>query len=478
MKEIGLLSTINQKISQMKNIILLKNFSWLYLFITVSATSQTLSQKIDTILKARCLDHAQTSINIVALPSGQNIYAHNALTPLLPASVMKIITTAAALHYLTPEYRFKTTILYSGERKNGVIHGDLIIRGSGDPTLSTENLWRIATQIKASGINEIRGKLVLDTHFFDKYDRAPSWQNKRSQRAYDAKLSALSLDFNTFLVHVQAGEKVGDRLNVWLEPPYLLLKNKSKTIRKGKNTVSLNRTNKMLWIDGNLSIKAKEKRIYLNVINPLHYVAETFHALLKQVGITINKTTAVVFTPSVGTKIYEHRSKPLSIILKGLNTYSNNLTAEQILKTIAAEHVGIPGSHKNALKLIKNFLQNNGVITQGIVLADGSGLSRKNRMTSRAITDLLSNMYIRFDIGADFLAALTNYASRLTHSSAYRKIKAKTGSLNGVSTLAGYVESKKGKVFGYALFLNNNQCGHRKADTIEDSIVTAIYNSF
>jgi D-alanyl-D-alanine carboxypeptidase/D-alanyl-D-alanine-endopeptidase (penicillin-binding protein 4) len=459
-----------------------------------SQSKSLLIQRIDEALKNRCLDDNQTSISIVAMPSGKKVYAYNTEQSLLPASVIKIVTTAAALHYLGPEYRFKTKFLYRGKRKDDTLHGDLIIRGGGDPTLSTETLWSIAKQIKSSGINKITGNLVIDAHFFDKNDKVSEWwdDEERSQRAYDAKLSALPLNFNAIAVHVQPGSHVKDKLNVWLEPtlPYIRLDNMTQTVRKRsrRNTVSIRRTEKVpgeveMRIRGKLPLSVQERVFYLNVDDPMRYVTETFRALLQEVGVNINGTSKVVYIPVMAKEWHEHLSAPLSVILKLLNTYSNNMTAEQIVKTIAAEQNAPPGSHAEGLRLMKEFLRLSGVNMQGIVLVDGSGLSRKNRMTTRAITDLLTSLFSRFDIGPDFTSALRVLGAqgvlsqRLAKSPAHGKIRAKTGTLRGISALAGYVASQDGKVYGYALFLNNNRCGYRKADQIEDSIVTAIYNS-
>jgi D-alanyl-D-alanine carboxypeptidase/D-alanyl-D-alanine-endopeptidase (penicillin-binding protein 4) len=454
-----------------------------------SQDNSLLNQEIDKALNATCLDDNQTSVSVVAMPSGRVVYASNINKPLLPASVMKIITTAAALHYLGPEYRFKTQFLYSGSRKGDTIFGDLIIRGGGDPTLITEKLWPIAKKIKASGINEITGRIVIDAHFFDQYDMAPEWKLERSQRAYDAKLSVLTLNYNSIEIHLQPGQNVGSRVNAWLEPalPYMHLHNTAKTIKRGRNTVSVRRSEQEMGhvkmrVGGKLPIRSKEKVIRLNVDNPIRYATETFRTLLRDAGVKINDSSKVVFRPIVANELYKHLSAPLSLILKALNTYSNNLTAEQIIKTIAAERYGTPGTHAEGLRLVKEFLRLNGVNIQGVELVDGSGLSRKNRLTTRAITDLLTHLFSRFDIGPDFLSTLRVMGAngvlsqRLAKSPARGKIRAKTGSLRKVSTLAGYVATPNGQVYGYALFLNNNRCGPRNADKIEDRIVTAIHN--
>jgi serine-type D-Ala-D-Ala carboxypeptidase/endopeptidase (penicillin-binding protein 4) len=466
-------------------------FLWssLLMCLTISAYSQTsLKQEVDKALRAKCLDRSQTSVSIVALPSRTNLYASNTGKALLPASVMKLVTTAAALHHLSPEYRFKTEFLYQGQRKNGQIQGNLVIRGGGDPRLSTQDFWQIAKQIKASGVNVVTGNLIVDAHFFDTYDRAPQWETERTQRAYDARLSALALNFNTIVIRVLPGPYIGSRLNAWLDPApaYIQLRNLTKTIKRGRTTIFARRSEKIpgqveIRVSGNLRSGVEEKTLRLNVEHPLRYAAETFRALLQEAGVKITGETQVVSTAQFGHKIYEHYSPNLSLILKELNTYSNNFTAEQIVKTIAAERFGTPGSHAEGLKLMKEFLHISGANTENVVLADGSGLSRKNRMTTQAITDFLKDIYLRFDIGPDFQAALRVMGAngvnshRLSKSPAKGKIRAKTGTLNGVSTLAGYVSNPKNQIFAFALFLNNNRCGIRGADRIEDKIVNAIY---
>ncbi|MCK5716856.1 MAG: D-alanyl-D-alanine carboxypeptidase/D-alanyl-D-alanine-endopeptidase [Thiomargarita sp.] len=455
----------------------MKKFTFIYclLFITHTVTAQTLSQKINEILRNSCLDSKQTSINITSIPNRKNLYAYNANTPLRPASVQKIITSAAALHYLTPEYRFKTTLLHTGQRKGNTIFGNLIIRGGGDPRLSTKILWHLISQLKASGITRITGKLIIDAHFLDKQEKAPIWSKKRSQRAYDAKLSALPLNFNSIHIHVQAGEKMGDPLNAWVDPAYLILKNNTNTTQKGKKSVSVNRNAQQIVIKGSLPLKAKEQHIYRNVTNPLDYLAQTFHSLLKQAGITITQSTQIRYTKTKGTQLYQHHSQTLSTIVKELNMYSNNMTAEQILKTIAAERIKKPGTHQAGLKLLKKFLtlKNNRINTKGIRLKDASGLSHSNRMTTRAITDLLATMYTRFDIGFDFISSLPIKKNRFLQGNA----RVKTGSLTKVSNIVGYLENKRGQIISFAIFLNNNSCGSKKADKIENSIINAIYNT-
>ncbi|MCV6637784.1 D-alanyl-D-alanine carboxypeptidase/D-alanyl-D-alanine-endopeptidase [Candidatus Albibeggiatoa sp. nov. NOAA] len=446
-----------------------------------------LNQTVDKALKAQCLDHSQTAVSIVSIPKGEQVYSYNPSTPLLPASTLKVVTTAASLNYLGPEFRFHTKIYHTGQRTGSTINGDLVIKGGGDPKLSAENLWRIAEQLKDSGVDLVTGNLIYDISFFDSLDKAPAWEEVRSQRAYDAKLCALSLNFNTITVHALPTIP-GQPLKVWLEPAprYIQVINNTRTTSNSKNTISAKRGitedgQTYIKVVGRLSHKASEKSIRLNVLNPPRYAVESFRSILAETGIHIAGQTVRTTIPRNAKLLYTHSSEPLSLILKELNTFSNNFIAEQIIKTMAAKEVGKPGSHADGLQLVATFLRDSGVQTRGLILADGSGLSRRNRFTAQAMTDLLTDIYPRFDIGPDFLASLRVmgangvHSKRLANSPAKAKIRAKTGTLRKVSTLTGYVPSQTGDLYAYALFLNNNRCGYRGADKIEDKIVNAIY---
>ncbi len=455
--------------------------------VIAQAQADGLVAEIEKALQHRCLDRDQTAISIVELPEGRPIYSLNENLPLLPASVMKLFTTAAALHYLGPEFHFQTDVLYRGERHGEIIRGDLILRGGGDPVLTPEKLWQAATRLREQGIRYVTGRLIADTSFFDDYDRAPSWREERSQRAYDAKIGALSVNFNVVAVHIRPGEQGGDELNAWLEPApkYIRLINEGRTTRRGGNTVKAWREEAngvpIIKVTGNMRRGSEEQEVYLNILEPARFAAETFRAALEQAGIEIVGPTVKSTTRVNGELLHRHWSPPLTTILKELNTYSNNFIAEQVVKSLAAVKLDQPGTHADGLRLIADFLRTQRVDLRGIRLADGSGLSRKNRFTAGATTDFLKAMLPRFDIGPDFMAVMRvmgargTFSSRLKDSPARGRIRAKTGSLSGVSNLAGYVSSRDGRLFAYTLFLNNNRCGYGGADRVEDRIVNAIY---
>ncbi|MEM7018274.1 MAG: D-alanyl-D-alanine carboxypeptidase/D-alanyl-D-alanine-endopeptidase [Pseudomonadota bacterium] len=454
----------------------------------VQAIAPEIAKPIENALKRKCLAKNNTAVHIVSVPEGKTVFEKNANKPLLPASTMKIVTSAAALHYLGPEYRFKTKILHTGPQVNGEIKGDLIIQGGGDPKLRSADLREISARLKSAGIWRVTGDLVADDTFFDGLDRAPSWKEKRSRYRYDAGLSALSLNFNSVDVHVKPGKRRGSKVVAWLNPApaYMKIINAAETgKRRSRNTIWADRKEQgdalNIVLRGRLPQSVGERMLFLNVKNPTRYAAESFRSILQETGIEILGKTVIAATPENVAQIHEHHSPPLSLILKELNTYSNNFVAEQVLKTMAAHQTNSTGTHANGLSLMKQFLQLSGVDLKNVELADASGLSRQNRLTAKTLTHLLAAMPGRFDIGPDFMAALRVMGAdgisskRFKNSPARGQVRAKTGSLNGVSTLAGYVPGKDGGLYAYALFLTQNRCGHHIADRVEDRIVNAIH---
>lgn len=442
---------------------------------------------IDFSLRERCVSHDKTAVRITDVATGETLYDLNGSSPLLPASVMKLVTTATALNYLGVNYKFKTDVLYSGKRERGVIKGDLIIRGGGDPKLTPEVVWLIADEVRRQGIREVTGNLVLDTSFFDDHTIPPARHGRRTQRPYDAPIGALSVNFNTIAVHVYPGEAVGAPVIAEVEPrsDYFRVINDAVTRSRVKRPVSALRVNG----DGKVNIKITGAMrpddapgiIYINIDDPTMFAGETFRAFLKNAGVNVAGGIVKGVTPTTARLIHAHQSEPISVILRELNRFSNNFIAEQVIKTVGAETMGAPGTHEKGLSMVEKFLNESGIDTTGAVFADGSGLSKENRVSAKMLTDLLLLMSKRFDIGPDFVASPGimgvdgSVRKRLKTSPAKSQARAKTGTLNGVSSLSGYVSGRDGKLFAFAILQNNNACYYKGAHNIQDKIVTAIH---
>lgn len=444
------------------------------------------AEALDGVIRERCVNHEKLAVRVVEIPSGETLYDKNGSSALSPASVMKLVTTATALHYLGVNYRFKTDVYHTGARDGGVVRGDLVIRGGGDPKLTSEAVWLIAEEVRRQGITEVTGDLALDVSFFDDHDTPPSRNGKRTQRPYDALIGALSVNFNTVAVHVYPGVKAGDPVIAEAEPlsPYFKMINDAVT-RNGDHPVAAFRVNGQdnvtIRITGSMRPDEPGGAININVDDPFRFAGETFRAYLKRAGVNIAGGIKKGQVPPGARLIHAHQSEPLSMILRDLNRFSNNFVAEQIVKTVAAEVMGAPGTHENGLSLAMRFLSELGLDTTGVVLADGSGLSKDNRLTAKTLSGLLVAMSRRFDIGPDFIASLGimgvdgSVRKRLKTSPAKALARAKTGTLNRVTALAGYVAGQDGKLYGFTILQNDSGCPYRGAHKIEDRIVTAVH---
>ncbi len=447
------------------------------------------AKKVDKALKSSCIDRTRTAIRVVEIATGKAVYEHNATKPLIPASVMKLLTSAGALHYLTPGYRFKTKVYYSGRRHGRTIEGDLVLKGGGDPKLTPEIVWRIVQEVKRRGVARVTGDIVVDGSFFDDLARAPAWRKNRSPRAYDAGLAALSVNFNTVAVSVFPGLAPGKPLIVGLDPEssYLKLVNKSKTINKGGREVNISRRKTKngieITVTGQMRPGDEPKQRYVTVYEPLKYAGSVFRDFFIQSGVLVEGKVRINAVPAKIRSLYTYESEPLADTLRQLHRYSNNFLAEQITKTMAAEAGGsAPGSHKTAFTLLKGFLDEAGVDTKGMVLADASGLSRENRLSVKTVTSLMEKLYKRFDLWPDFVSTMGimgmegSIKNRLKGSPLLGYVRAKTGSLMKVSNLAGLAPDRSGNLYAFSIFLNNNKCGYSGADRIEDRIVDAIFD--
>lgn len=441
---------------------------------------------LDGIVRERCINHDKLGVHVVELPSGETLYDKNGSSALSPASVMKLVTTATALHYLGVNYKFKTDVYHTGSREGGLVKGDLVIRGGGDPKLTSEAVWLITEEVRRQGITEVAGDLVLDTSFFDDNDSPPARSGKRGQRPYDALLGALSVNFNTVAVHVYPGVKQGDAVIAEVSPasPYFKMVNDGVT-RHGGHPVAAFRVNGQdsvaIRITGSMRPDEPGGAININVDDPFRFAGETFRAYLKRAGVNVAGVIKKGQVPQGAKLIHTHQSDPLSMILRDLNRFSNNFVAEQIVKTVAAEIMGTPGTHENGLSLAMKFLSESGLDTTGVVLADGSGLSKDNRLTAKALSGLLAAMSKRFDIGPDFIASLGimgvdgTVRKRLKTSPAKALARAKTGTINHVTALAGYVSGQDGKLYGFTILQNDSGCPYRGSHKIEDRIVTTVH---
>lgn len=397
--------------------------------------------------------------------SGREI-ASGGLSPLKPASVLKTITSAAVLQTLGLAHKFKTEVYLKGRRGDNA--EELIVKGGGDPSLTIEGLFVLARKVKTLGIRRVSKVLVDDSSFAGS-------RGSSGARAFEAGSSALSLNFNSVTVSVCPGQR-GSKGEVELDPWESRIKVINRTTTSGQNK-GLDAG----WVDGGLQVSGEIgagqpcEYLYRSVPDPVEYFGETLVGLLEEVGVQVPRKFEVRRVSPGAILIYTHESKPLVQILQDLNWYSNNFIAQQLVFALG------PGdgsfSEDIGLSVLRRYARELG---EGeAVILDGAGLNHGNRVTSSLITKVIYGAANDPASGPDYLSTLSRPGiggtlKRRNFGNASPFLRGKTGSLDGVSSLAGVVTSAKGAPLYFAI-LQNEVDGRGAAQELEERFVKALY---
>ncbi len=441
-------------------------------------------KSIIKILSNPCLQKNNYGVKIYSLDRAETLYEVRSDQLFIPASNAKILTTAVALKYLGHNYRFYTRLYTDGVLENSTLAGNLYIKGSGDPKLVTEQLWLLVNELRNLPIKKIEGNIIGDDSFFDEKKRLKTWVKNPGAQAYEAPLGALSFNFNTIKVYVAPGKMIGDRPIIVIEPnnKYIKIENNAYTLKPGiRNRLIVNRIDKknhdLINVSGGINLGQPRAQYFLNITNPTQYTLNVLKSYIKLAGIKFNGKLQMGNLPENAVEIYSHESEPLALALRGLNKFSNNFIAEQIVKTIGAEHFGQPGSTKKGLDVFKEYLKELGIEPNKYVVFDGSGLSRQNRLSPKILVDILRNVKNDLTVYPEFIAALGimgvdgNVKDRMRKVESPGKARVKTGTLNFVSTLSGFFESKEGELFAFSILMNDLKCSNGRAKKIQDQII-------
>ncbi|MCA9699024.1 MAG: D-alanyl-D-alanine carboxypeptidase/D-alanyl-D-alanine-endopeptidase, partial [Myxococcales bacterium] len=304
-----------------------------------------LGTQIDAVLKkAGLLDPnspVKVGISVVDLESGKTLYSHDADVALNPASNTKLVTTAAALHILGPEHRYATRIWAEGQPVDGVLQGKLYLQGGGDPSLVTGELYEMAGSLLAAGVTRIKGPIIVDAGRFDHDGLPPGFEQKDEFASHRAPGGAMSVNYNTYEVHVAAAKAAGGAPQLILEPPVadIVLENQAKTVAGKRNKLWFSTAEKggktVVTVHGDIGVEAPRTSYRYPVTDPSRYAGELLVLALKQRGIKIDKASVSTGdVPDDAELLVTFRSETLSELCRGVNKYSNNFMAEQILRTL------------------------------------------------------------------------------------------------------------------------------------------------
>ncbi|MEK6710512.1 MAG: D-alanyl-D-alanine carboxypeptidase/D-alanyl-D-alanine-endopeptidase [Nitrospinota bacterium] len=418
-----------------------------------------------------CPHPDRVSVTVRSLASGETLFAHHPDAQRIPASNIKLATTAAALAVLGPDYTFPTDVYAEDPIRGGTLEGNLYLKGYGDPSLVQERLRELARELRLLGLRRVKGALVADDTYFDAERYGQGWHAEGSLRPYLAPHGALSLNFNVVWVMIDPGPEPGAPARVVLEPETdtVRLEGSVETGPPGGRPqvrLSRRRVEGRDRVRAGGAIPARSKRVTspVTVSEPALFAAGGFAAFLKEQGVEIGGGIRKGATPEEAELLARTLSRPLGELVRDVNKISNNFMAEQVLKTLGAELHGLPGTAEKGLRVVRGFLVSAGVPADSFTLADGSGLSRLNRISAAGLAALLAAVHRDFRLRPEFMASLAvvgidgTARRRIHRASTVRRVRVKSGLLDGVNALSGYGVAENGEELAFAILSNGNGC--------------------
>jgi serine-type D-Ala-D-Ala carboxypeptidase/endopeptidase (penicillin-binding protein 4) len=449
-----------------------------------------LSETLSRLLADPSLRHSGSALLVVSLDRGDTLYAREIDRLYTPASNLKLFTAATALHVLGPEFRFETTVAAGQTWTGDTLFGDLYLIGSGDPDLVTADLAALADSVVTAGVRVVLGRVVPVADRFAGPEWGPGWMWDDGPYWYWPYTSALTLNDNSVTVRVTPGPRVGAPVMAALDPAtnYVRLTVDARTGPAGSEPrleVERHWTPKANAIDvrGTLALDAEPVSEIRTVEKPAAYAARVLTELLTERGVAVLGSAAASVSPVPldTVALARHLSDSLAVSVRNFLKISDNLTGEQLVKAIGADAAGPPGDYDNGLATERRFLAAEvGIDTTAMVLADGSGVSRYNLVTVGQVVDLLAYMAGREDLAPAFLSALPiagvdgTLEDRMRGTAAERRVRAKTGSLSGVSALSGYVMTAVGERLAFSLLMEFFPGPAAPRRAVQDSIVATL----
>ena len=456
-------------------------------------------------LKKSGIPQESVAIIVQAVDNANATIMHNGSKSLNPASVMKLVTTNAALDLLTPAYRWKTEIYQDGIVNNGVLDGNLIIKGYGDPSFNAREFWRLLMSLQQAGIKDIKGDLVIDKSYFSNNIGGRNAFDNETWRAYNAMPSAFLVNGrNTSFKFSAIGSDLNSaRVNIVqeFELPELQIVNNMRLIpgacSEWRNhmsyTVKARENGKVVTFGGTFSPECGEKYLELSVFTDDQYVFYFFKKLWRELGGKFSGELKVQLkiqdTPIGAVKIIGQLSDPLGYVVRDINKWSNNLMARQLLLTISAEKSLPPATEAKGAMIIKDWLSSKELNTKALngkrlnldelVIENGSGLSRVERISAEHLSQMLVSAY-NSPVMPELMSSLPILAldgtvmKRLKDSPVAGRAHLKTGSIDGVSTIAGYVLDKQNKRQVLVMLVNHANAGASKA--AQDALIEWVYS--
>jgi serine-type D-Ala-D-Ala carboxypeptidase/endopeptidase (penicillin-binding protein 4) len=420
-------------------------------------------------------------IAIVDLPSGRKLVAHNANLSLKPASNMKLVTAAACLLELGGEFRIPTALY--GELKGGSITGGLYLKGYGDPTLQSQDLFALASQLASRGVKRV-DELVIDGSRFDERILPPGFEEQpREFSAFRAAVAAVSVDENAYTLMVAPGSASGASAIVSAKPAdHFIVQSSVTTSARGALQVVLDQKQRgdklAVALSGSLPAGTLPVAYRRRVESPLHYAGAVMVEALRAAHIEVPTSARLAAMPPGKPLLVSHQSPPLAQMLAAVGKYSDNFVAEMLLKVLGAERAGPPAHSQQGADIALGALAKLGIPTADVRMVNGSGLFGDSRIAPAQFAELLARLHASPAVAPEFIAQLAvagvdgTLTQRLTGLASARVVRAKTGTLDDVIALSGYVLGRTpDRALAFSILLNGVRGKQAAARDLADDVV-------
>lgn len=452
-------------------------------------SSNELKTRLQSVLGNSELSQAAIGIDVVSLRNGKTLFQSNSNRLFIPASNTKLITAVSALKTLGQDFRFETSIYLSeGFHVGGdTLYSDIFLKGGGDPEFYTEDLAELAHQLNRFGAQYISGDIVADDTIFDDIRLGPGWMWDDVQYDYSAQISALTINRNSVEVVVVPGNGSDTPIQSYFLPSNTFMQSEIEATTVSADTPdslrlplrvmrAWRKKSNVITISGQLSADADTIRAIRSVENPTLYAGTLLRDLLHDAGLTTLGSIRRGATAEDAIRVAFHESEPLPSAIAFILKDSDNLASELLIKTMGLMGEGKPGTLHSGLQITRRTMTAAGIDTLLYRQVDGSGLSTYNLISPRLLTNLLQYAYSDSEIRDPILAGLPiagldgTLKNRLASLALARNIRAKTGTMSGVSCLSGYANIGSDEPLAFSIMVNHYIGSSRVARQVQDDI--------
>ncbi len=453
---------------------------------SAAPVNSTLSPKVQQALKTNKLQNDALSLVMIPLDGPGTPTVFNADVSMNPASTMKLVTTYAALEMLGPTHQWKTEFYTDGTLNNGILQGNLYLKGGGDPKLNMEKLWLLMRDLRANGVQQVTGDLVLDRSFFEQ-PQLPVFNDDGNDKNKPFLVKPDSLMVNLKALRFIARNDAGKVL-ISVEPPIASIRidNQVKAVNSKQCTGDV-RYNPVTQADGSVLVTVSgqladgcNSQTYLSLLDHATYTAGAVRAIWKELGGSIQGQDRQAGVPKNAKLLARAYSPDLAEIIRDINKYSNNTMAQQLFLSLGAQFRNDADGDdaKAAQRVIRQWLAKKGITAPHLVMENGSGLSRAERVSAREMAQMLQAAW-KSPYAAEFISSLPiagkdgTMRKRLKTTAMNGQAHIKTGTLNTVRAISGFSRDNNGHTWAVVAILNDPRPWG--ASSILDQVLLDLY---